>query len=70
HCLELIRESITCRADPSLSTYEWVDGVNALGFTAVARGYHQCVKWDSLMEWVRKRAVPIYQPGTLVQHEA
>lgn len=68
HCLELIRESIMCKGDPSLTTFEWADENDPLGFTAVAHSHHRCVKWDSLLGWVRKRAVPIFDPGTLEKH--
>lgn len=33
--------------------------------TAEAKGLHRCVKWDPLMEWVRERAVPIFEDGVL-----
>ena len=57
-----------CRGDPSLSTFEWLPG-NPLAFTAVARGRHQCVNWESLLGWIRERAIPIFDPGILVKHE-
>ena len=63
-----MREGIMCRGDLSLSTYEWLSEDPAT-FTAVAHGHHQCVNWDSLMDWVRKRAVPVYKPGTLAGPE-
>lgn len=69
HCVELLREAIMCRADTSLSTFEYVQA-RAQPLTAVARGHHQCVDWDQLMQWVRKRAVPIFEPGVLVSPDA
>ena len=58
-----------CKGDPSLSTFKWVPG-NPPSLTAVAEGHHQCVKWDSLLDWVRERAVPIFEPGILAETEA
>ena len=59
-----MRESIMCRGDPSLTTFKWLPG-DPPRLTAVARGHHQCVDWDSMMDWVRERAVPIFEPGVL-----
>ena len=53
-----------CKGDPTLNTFEWLPG-SPQRFTAVARGHHQCVNWDSLLGWVRERAVPIFEPGVL-----
>ena len=53
-----------CRGDPTLSTFEWVSS-NPPAFTAVAYGQHRCVDWDSLLGWVRDRAIPIFEPGAL-----
>ena len=45
-------------------------GVGSAHLTAVAEGHHQCVDWKRLMSWVRERAVPIFEPGVLVQPDA
>ena len=66
HCMEMLRVSIMCKGDPSLSTFQWLPG-NSSHLTAVAHGHHQCVDWDRLMTWVRNRAVPIFEPGVLVE---
>lgn len=55
-----------CKGDPSLSTFRWLPEEPTL-VTAVAHGHHQCVAWDSLMAWVRERAVPIFEPGVLAR---
>ncbi|KAG8531257.1 uncharacterized protein KY384_004615 [Bacidia gigantensis] len=31
--------------------------------TAVAKGWHTCVNWDSLMGWVRERHVKVFEEG-------
>lgn len=53
-----------CRGDPSLSTFEYVPG-DPSALTAVAKGHHQCVNWQSLLGWVRARSVPIFEEGVL-----
>ena len=68
HCIEMMRVSIMCRGDPSLSTFKWLPG-EPLRLTAVAMGHHQCVNWDSLLAWVRQRAIPLFEPGTLAEPE-
>ena len=69
HCLELLREVIICRGDTTLSTFEWVPGSEPPAPTVVAHGHHQCVKWDSLMSWVRRRSVDAFEPGVLLNAE-
>jgi hypothetical protein len=54
-----------CRGDPSLTTFKWLP-VDLPAFTAVAKGHHRCVNWDSLLTWVRERAVPIFEEGIIV----
>ncbi len=60
--------AIMCRGDPSLSTFRYLHG-DPPRLTAVALGHHRCVDWDKLMEWVRERAVPIFEPGVLGESE-
>lgn len=59
-----MRESIMCHADPSLTSFRWLPG-NPPHLTAVAVGWHKCVNWESLLEWVRSRRVKIFQPGVV-----
>lgn len=66
HCMEMMRVSIMCKGDPSLSTFRWLPE-DPTHVTAVAHGHHQCVDWDTLMAWVRERAVPIFEPGVLAR---
>ena len=64
----MLRESLTCHADPSLSTFKYLPGRPGMPptLTAEAKGHHQCVQWAPLMEWVRERHVPIFEEGVLV----
>lgn len=66
HCLEMLRESIMCRGDTSLTTFQHLP-TTPPRLTAVALAHHQCVDWDRLMQWVRARAVPIFEPGVLAE---
>jgi len=64
----MLRESIICHADPSLSTFKYLPG-HPPTLTAIAKGHHQCVQWEPLMEWVRERHVPIFEEGVLMGAE-
>ncbi len=64
----MLRQSIICHADPSLSTFEYLPG-HPPTLTAIAKGHHQCVQWEPLMEWVRERHVPIFEEGVLMGAE-
>lgn len=66
--MEMLREAIMCRGDPSLSTFTWLH-TDPPAFTAVADGHHRCVNWESLSAWVRARAVPIFNEGVLLSKE-
>jgi hypothetical protein len=68
HCLEFMREGIMCRGDTSLSTFEWIPG-NPPRITAVAKGHHTCVNWESLMEWVYANQYPVFDDGVLANSE-
>ncbi len=65
HCIEMMRESIMCRGDPSLTIFKWLLG-DPPALVAEARGHHKCVDWDMLLAWVRERAIPIFESGVLV----
>ena len=69
HCLEMLREAIICRGDTTLSTFEWIPGTDPPAPTVVARGRHRCVDWESLMAWVRERAVDAFRPGVLLRSD-
>lgn len=90
HCVENLRLMVMCKADTSLSSFDWVRmgererEANGLGgglehghgaggqkwhLTASMKGTHRCVKWTPLMEWVRERAVKVFEPGVLVGPE-
>ena len=64
HCIETLRQGIMCRGDVSLATYSYIKGTKNV--TARTWGHHQCIDYDSLMAWVKERAVDIFQEGALM----
>lgn len=68
HCMELLRVTIMCRGDTSLSTFNWLERPD--GLTAVTEtrdvAYHSCVNYDHLMHWVRDRSLDLFDPNLLV----
>ncbi|MCJ1439126.1 hypothetical protein MMC27_008517 [Xylographa pallens] len=64
HCIETLRQGIMCRGDVSLATYSYIKGTKKV--TARTWGHHQCINYDSLLAWVKERAVDIFQKGVLV----
>ncbi|KAJ5257195.1 hypothetical protein N7478_013299 [Penicillium angulare] len=68
HCIELMRETILCRGDPTLSSFRWVNP-NREGdphLTVDAPGWHTCVNWEKLQVWNDEQAVDPFEPGALV----
>ncbi|PWY74372.1 hypothetical protein BO70DRAFT_381454 [Aspergillus heteromorphus CBS 117.55] len=61
HCIDILRQTVMCRADTSMITYWWTD-VSRVPETDFF-GYHQCVNWDHLQEWFKNRYVNIYETG-------
>ncbi|OOF95577.1 hypothetical protein ASPCADRAFT_406329 [Aspergillus carbonarius ITEM 5010] len=69
HCMELLREAILCRGDPTLSGFRWIgpdEGGEGYHLTVEAPGYHTCVNWEKLRAWNDERAVNAFEPGVLV----
>ncbi|KFY44951.1 hypothetical protein V494_01240 [Pseudogymnoascus sp. VKM F-4513 (FW-928)] len=64
HCLHMLKEAIMCQADPTLVTMKWSNS------RAVPIGNltspHECVNWDSLMEWVKPNSIDVFENGVLV----
>lgn len=61
--MDVIRQSIMCRADLSPMTFFWTPNsrVPETDFNTP----HECVNWDGVQEWFNERRVDIYQPGVL-----
>jgi hypothetical protein len=64
HCIEILRQSVMCRGDTTLITFHWGHTVKLPqpDFTLD----HTCVNWDSLIEWVKPRAIDVFEEGMLV----
>jgi Mycotoxin biosynthesis protein UstYa len=55
HCIESIRQSLTCNADISATTYKWTKSKR---IDPVMNVVHKCRDFDRLQEWVKSRWVP------------
>lgn len=53
HCLEYWREAAMCRGDPTISTFEWLEGMPFSRVDSVS----ECVNWEKLDTWARARVV-------------
>lgn len=62
HCIEYLRESLTCHPDISLVTFRWIndtaqhrDEPNAFYPTNFDAGIHECNDWSAINEWAGER---------------
>ena len=55
HCLEMLRQILSCNADPGIVTFNWVEGHKAPmpDFNTL----HQCRRVEPVLEWARERAL-------------
>lgn len=65
----MLRLSIMCKGDTSLSTYGWIGPPGRRVPSAWDRAPHQCVVWDSLVDWNRARSVNMSAPGSIFDEE-
>lgn len=63
HCLNHLRKSAMCHGDVGIITYKWGND-SRRPYAAATK--HQCVKWDSLVEWTNERTIDMFKPGYLV----
>ncbi|KND91184.1 hypothetical protein TOPH_04037 [Tolypocladium ophioglossoides CBS 100239] len=63
HCMDVVRQSIMCRADLSPMTFFWTPNsrVPETDFNTP----HECVNWDKVEAWLEERRIDIYAPGVL-----
>ncbi|KAJ6036381.1 hypothetical protein N7540_000660 [Penicillium herquei] len=68
HCVELMRETILCRGDPTLSAFRWINPSHEEdpSLTVDAPGYHTCINWEKLRLWNDEQAVDPFESGALV----
>ncbi|MCJ1446153.1 MAG: hypothetical protein MMC23_006658 [Stictis urceolatum] len=64
HCIEMLRESILCCGDTTLSSFEYIAGAPS-HLTVVAKGERSCVNWKELRAWNDRRAIDAFEPGVL-----
>ncbi len=55
HCLEYLRESVMCRGDMTVATFDWAAGKP---FSHVYSD-HECVNWEKLDGWARNQMVDL-----------
>lgn len=63
HCLEYWREAAMCRADSTLATFFWRDGVP----TSRVYADHECVDWNVFDKWARSRMLVLKDMNDLDQ---
>lgn len=52
HCIEILRQSLMCRADLNVYIYHWASSFDAP--VANLNSRHRCVDWGALNDWVAK----------------
>ncbi|MCJ1360357.1 MAG: hypothetical protein MMC33_010362 [Icmadophila ericetorum] len=63
HCVDIVRQSIMCRANTAIVTYSWIkeSRVPKTNF----HGYSQCMDWDKFEAWADEYTINILEPGEL-----
>ncbi|KAK0636390.1 hypothetical protein B0T17DRAFT_625954 [Bombardia bombarda] len=61
HCVDMIRQSLTCHGDLAINTFDWV-ATRRLPFPDF-RIDHECRKWDGILGWAGRYKV---EEGELV----
>lgn len=64
HCIELIRQSLVCRADTALITFHWGDTVKLPQPDTTL--LHKCVDWDYLMGRTEQHRINLFEEGMMV----
>ncbi|KAJ7638072.1 hypothetical protein B0H17DRAFT_1106337 [Mycena rosella] len=63
HCMEWIRQAVTCSGDTSLVVWQWHDASN---FSRPrANVAHTCRKFDKLQDWAKEHAMKIKYDATV-----
>ncbi|KAJ4155616.1 hypothetical protein LMH87_000853 [Akanthomyces muscarius] len=57
HCIEILRQVITCYGDTGLITYHWVQG-NPVPYPDFST-WHQCRDPEEMLAWAKEREAPI-----------
>ncbi|KAI1641742.1 uncharacterized protein F4817DRAFT_362837 [Daldinia loculata] len=61
HCVETLRQYVTCNADTTVLTHSWFEDLESP--ISVAENPRRCADWDAHFRWQLDRQVPApYQP--------
>ncbi|KAJ8132571.1 hypothetical protein O1611_g1052 [Lasiodiplodia mahajangana] len=75
HCINSLRQAVMCHPNTAITTFEWIDEVNALeGKEQKLEAMTTCAKWDSINDWARKKALVkgqfTYRPGPFAANQS
>ncbi|SMR45908.1 unnamed protein product [Zymoseptoria tritici ST99CH_3D1] len=65
HCIEMLRSSAMCRGDTALTTFHWLHQDGMPRPSAQDLSYHECVRWEPLLEWVKENEIDLFDPTVL-----
>lgn len=57
HCMEVLRQTIMCRADLTVNTMRW-EPKSGNKFVGNAQWDRKCINWDSFHAWANKLTIP------------
>ncbi|XXH04144.1 hypothetical protein Hte_010557 [Hypoxylon texense] len=60
HCIDTIRQALMCHANTGLYTSEWDEETRLPSRNLKSNSVTTCVRWDSVNDWARQRAL---RPG-------
>ncbi|KAJ6443651.1 Zn(2)-Cys(6) zinc finger domain protein [Purpureocillium lavendulum] len=60
HCVEIIRQVISCRGDVGLITFHWVEG-NPVPYPDF-NTWHQCRDHEEILAWAKTQEAPLTAP--------
>ncbi|KAI5861117.1 hypothetical protein GGS23DRAFT_606346 [Durotheca rogersii] len=60
HCIDTIRQALMCHANIGLYTSEWDEETHMPSRSLETNSVTTCVRWDSVNDWARQRAL---RPG-------
>ncbi|KAJ4422079.1 hypothetical protein N0V82_003271 [Gnomoniopsis sp. IMI 355080] len=54
HCIEMLRRYITCHADTTAFTYDWIENTSLLVHPGTI---HTCKNFDRVVDWLKERRI-------------
>ncbi|KAK3679963.1 hypothetical protein LTR78_000340 [Recurvomyces mirabilis] len=64
HCIDQLRQEVTCKADVTLIGFEWVP--NNTDPSPVFQGWHECKNFEAIDAWAKGRRFDIFEDELLV----